>query len=186
MLESTLSQKISDLKKELASIESASHQISHRLELIPRETESLKMDVLKHVLEKRRVATARQRGLTSAIKDGRKMGTGLAVAIAGSVITGLITKDKYAVINGGISGFNGTMQGFGETEWAVSLDNELIVAPCDTIPYKGTWVTFKSLMSAINNLRVEALQGKQLGTIHDMIQEFQRSKGKLVYLSLLD
>jgi len=182
MSESTLSQKISDLQKELASIQSNSRQITHRIELIPGKAESLKMDILKHALEKRRVAAARQRGSTLAFQDNRKMWASLGAAAIGSVISGLIIKGKYAALYGGLSGFDGAMQGLGEAEWAVSLDNELIVTPCNAIPFKGTWVTFKSLMSAIYNLRMEALQGRRLGNLVDIIQALQQTKGKLVYL----
>ena len=49
------------------------------------------------------------------IRDRKKIRTGLAVAAGGLILGGLIVKDKYAALNAGLSGFNGVLQGFGET-----------------------------------------------------------------------
>ena len=186
MSDSRWPQTIAALKKELAWIESSSHGIGSRFEILQREAESLKIEFLKYSLEKQREAIARQRGFDSLIKDRRKIGTGLAAAAGGLILGGLIAKDKYVALNAGLSGFNGVLQGFGETRWAVSLQKELVIAPYDAIPVKGTWVTLESLIAAIHDLETDALQGKQIGTLDNVIQKLQQSRGKLIYIALPD
>jgi hypothetical protein len=177
-------QTIADLKKELACIESSSQGIGRRFGILQREAESLKIEFLKYSLEKQRKAAARQRGFDLLIRDRKKIGTGLAVAAGGLILGGLIAKDKYAALNAGLSGFNGVLQGFGETRWAVSLQKELVIVPYNAIPAKGTWVTLESLIAAIHDLKTEALQGKRLGTFDNIIQRLQQSRGKLIYIAL--
>jgi hypothetical protein len=184
MSDSIWEQTIADLKKELAWIESSSQSIGRRFEILQREAESLKIELLKYSLEKQRKSLARQRGFDSLIRDRKKIGTGFAVAAGGLILGGLIAKDKYAALNAGMQGFNGVLQGFGETRWAVSLQKELVILPYDAIPAKGTWVTLESLIAAIYDLKTEALQGEQLGTLDNIIQRLQQSTGKLIYIAL--
>jgi hypothetical protein len=184
MSDNRWAQTIANLKKELAWIESSSQGIGRRFEILQREAESLKIEFLKHSLEKQRKALARQRGLDLLIRDRKKIGTGLAVAAGGLILGGLITKDKYAALNAGLSGFDGVLQGFGETRWAVSLQKELVIVPYSAIPAKGTWVTLESLIATIHDLKTEALQGKRLGTLDNIIQRLRQSRGKLIYIAL--
>ena len=177
---------VADLKNELAYIGSSCQGVGRRFEILQLEAESLKMDFLKYSLEKRREAVARQRGFTLLIKDRKKIGAGLAVTVGASILGGLIAKNKDAALNAGLSGFNGVLQGFGETRWAVSLQKGLVILPCNAIPAKGTWVTLESLIAAIHDLKTEALQGKRLGTLDNIIQRLQQSKGKLIYIPLLN
>ncbi len=171
------------MKKELAYIESSSQGVGRRFEILQREAESLKIEFPKYSLEKQRRAVARERGFALLIRGRKKIGTGLAVTAGGLILGGLIAKDKYA-LNAGLSGFNGVLQGFGETRWAVSLQKELVIVPYNAIPAKGTWVTLESLIAAIHDLKTETLQGKQLGTLDNIIQRLQQSKGKLIYIAL--
>ena len=175
---------IVDLKKELGYVESSSQGVGRRYEILQREAESLKVEFLEYSLEKQKKTVARQRGLALLIRDRKKVGTGLAVTAGALILWGLIAKDKDAALNAGLSGFNGVLQGFGETRWAVSLQKELVIVPYNAIPAKGTWVTFESLIAAIHELKTEALQGKRLGTLDNIIQRLQQSKGKLIYIAL--
>jgi hypothetical protein len=184
MSDNKWAQTIADLKKGLACIENSSECIGRRFEVLQLEAESLKMDFLKYSLEKQREAVARPRGFTLLIRDRKKIGASLAVTAAESILGGLIAKDKYAALSAGLSGFNGVLQGFGETRWAVSLDKKLVIVPYNAIPAKGTWVTLESLIAAIQDLKTEALQGKRLGTLDNIIQRLQQSKQKLVYIAL--
>ena len=184
MSDSKWAQTIANLKKELACIESSSQAVGRCFEILQREAESLKIEFLKYSLEKQRKAVARQRGFALLIRDRKKIGTGLAVTAGGLILGGLIAKHKDAALNAGLSGFNGVLQGFGETRWAVSLQKKLVIMSCNAIPAKGTWVTLESLIAAINDLKTEALQGKGLGTLDNIIQRLQQSKRKLVYIAL--
>ena len=174
---------IAGLKKELGSIESSSRGVSKRFENLQRQAELLKIESLEYSLEKQRRALVRQRGFALLIKDTKKIRTSLAVTAAVSIFGGLITRNKYATLDAGLSCFNGALQRFGETRWAVSLEKELVIVPDDAIPAKGLWVTFDSLITAIDDFKTEALQGKELGTLDTIIQSFQRSKGKLIYIA---
>ena len=176
-------QIISDLKKELAHIVSSSQDIVSSLEILQQEVEPLKIRFLKYSLAKQREAMESQRGFGLLIKDRKKLGAGIAVAASGFIFGGLVTKNKYDALNAGLSGFHGVLQGFGETKWAVLLQKELVIVPYDAIPAKGTWVTLESLMAAIDDLEIEASEGKQLGTLDNIIQRLQQSRGKLIYIA---
>jgi hypothetical protein len=171
---------IAALKKELAHIVSSSQGIVGRLEILQQEVEPLKIRFLKYSLEKQREAMESERGFDSLIKDRKKLGAGLAVAAGGLIFGGLVTKNKYDALNAGLSGFNGVLQGFGETKWAVLLQKELVIVPYDAIPAKGTWVTLESLMAAIDDLEIEASEGKQLGTLDNFIQRLRMIHTKVL------
>jgi hypothetical protein len=176
---------VADLRNELAYIESACQSVGRGIEILRLEAEPLKMEFLKHSLEKRREAVARQRGFTLLTRDKKKIGASLAVTAANSILGGVIARDKYAALGAGLSGFNGMTQVFGETRWAVSLDKRLMMASYNAIPAEGKWVTLESLISAIDKLKMEALQGKRVGTLDNIIQRLQQSKGKLIYIARL-
>ena len=186
MSDNKWAKSIDDLKKELAYVESSSQGVGRCHEILQREAESLKVEFLEYSLGKKRKVVARQRGFALLIKDRKKMGAGLAVTVGASILRGLIAKDKDAALHAGLLGFNGLLQGFGETRWAVSLQKELVIVPYNAIPAKGTWVTLESLMAAIHDLKTEALQGKRLGTLDTIFQRLQQSKGKLIYIALLN
>jgi hypothetical protein len=173
---------IADLQKELGSIENSSRGVSKRFQNLQRQAEFLKIEFLKYSLENQKTAAMRQRGFTFLIKDKKKVKTGLAVAVGSFFLGGLLSKDKDVALTAGLSSFDGLLQGFGETIWAVSLQKALVVVPDSTIPAKGIWVTFESLFSAIDDLKTEALQGKRLGTFDNIIQKLQQSKGKLIHV----
>jgi len=184
MLDNKWAKIVAELRNELAYIESSCQGIARRFEVLQVEAESLKMDFLEYSLEKQREAAACRRGFTLLIEDRKKMGAGLAATVVNSILGGLIAKDEYAALGAGLSGFNSVLQGFGETRWAVSLDKELVVAPYNAISAKGTWITLESLIAAIHDLKTEALQGKRLGTLDNIIQRLQQSKGKLIRVAL--
>ena len=178
MLDSKWEQTVADLKRGLACIESNSQGLALRLEILQREAEPLKIEFLKYSLEQERKAAARQRGLTSIIKgrDTEKMRISVAVAAVASIIGGLTSKDKWVALNDGWVGLNSALEGFGETTWAVSLDRRLSMAPCNAIPAKGAWVTLESLIAAIDKFKMEAVRGKRVGTLGNIIQRLQQSK----------
>jgi hypothetical protein len=177
-------QTTADLGKELSRIKSSSEGVAERFEILQREAESLKMEFLKYSLEKQRRVVARQRGFTLLITDRKKIGAGLAVTVGASILGGLMAKNKNSALDAGLSGFTGVLQGFGETKWAVSLQRHLVIVPYDAIPANGTWVTFESLIAAIDDLKMETLRGKRLGSLDDIIQRLHQSRGKLIYLLL--
>jgi len=63
-----------------------------------------------------------------------------------SIVGAVLGEDKDAALNAGLSGFNAVLQGLGETEWAVSLDKELVIVPYNVIPAEGISVTLEALL----------------------------------------
>ena len=177
-------QTLVNLDKELASTKDRAEEISNRFEMLAREAESLKIGFLQYSLEKQRKSMARCRGIVSLNRDRRKIRTTLGIADGGFIRGGLIAKDKYAALSAGLSGLNRALEGFGESKWAVSLEKEMVIAPQDSIPSKGTWVTLESLKGVIKDLKEKALQGEQLGTLDDVINRLKQIRIKLVYLSM--
>ncbi len=186
MSDSSWTRTIADLKKELALMESGSRNIGRRSESLQREAEYLRIEFLKYYLEKQRKALARQRGMDLLTRDKKKIGTGLAVAVGGLIFGGLMSKDKYTALNTGMSGFDGVLQGFGKTAWLVSLEKELIVAPYDAMSPRKTWVTFESLIAAVDDLKAEALQGTRLGALDDIIHRLRQSSKLLMTVEVYE
>jgi hypothetical protein len=180
MSDNNWAQVIADLKKELTSIENSARNMARRFQILERQAESLKMEFLKYSLEKQREAMARQRGFALLIRDRKKRATGLVATAGLSILGAAISEDKDAALNACLSGL---LQGLGQTEWAVSLDKELVVVPYNDIPVRGTWVTLESLIAAIDELKTEALQGRRLGTLDNVIQRLRQSRRKLVYIT---
>ncbi len=184
MSDSRWAQTIANLKEELALMESSARSTGKHSQKLQREAEYLKIEFLKHSLEDKRKAAARTRGIGLLARDNRRMGIGLVTAIGGAIFGGLASKNKYIAVNSGLSGLEGVLQGFGKAAWAVSLGKELIVAPRDALSCKLTWVTFESLMIAIDDLKGEALRGKLLGSLDDVMQRLKQSP-KLVHILVL-
>ena len=183
MSNSSWNQTIVNLKNELASIKGRAEEISNRFQMLGGEAESLKIEFLQQSLEKQRGYVARCRGVVSLTRDKKKIGTILAVAAGGFILDGLITKNKYAALNTGMSGLDGALRRYGEAEWAVSLGKEVIVTPEDRLPSKGTWVTLESLKKAMEGLKAEAFRGQQLGNLDNVIHKLEQSR-KLVYFGI--
>ena len=184
MPSSSWNQTLVNLEKELVSIKNRAEEISNRFELLVREAESSKIELLQYSLEKQRESVARRRGIMSLNRDKKKIEASLGIAAGGFILGGLIAKDKYAAMSAGLSGLDGALEGFGETKWAVSLGKKMVIAPHDSIPSKGTWVTLESLKGAIEDLKEKASQGEQLGTLDNVIYRLKQSRRKLVYLSM--
>ncbi len=177
-------QTLANVKEELALMETTARGIGKRSHALQREAEYLKIEFLKQSLEEQRKAAARSRGMGLIARDNRKIGIGLALAVGGAIFGGLRSKNKYTAMNDGLSGLEGMVQELGKADWAVALGKELIVAPRDALPSKAAWVTFESLMTAIEDMKGEALQGKPLGSLGDVIEKLKQSP-KLVHILVL-
>ena len=177
-------QTLDELKQEIASIKGRAGTFSMKFEEICRQAESFKIAFLNHRLEAQRRSLARTRGYTSIMRDRKRLGASLGAAAAGLIFGGIITRDKFAAVNAGLSSFDATLQGLGETAWAVSLGKDLRVVPKDNVTSGKTWVTWESLKSALAQLEREASQGVELGSLDSIISRLQKCR-ELVYLSLL-
>lgn len=177
-------QTLANLKRDIALIESSAKETTTQLEALRREVESFKLDFLMHRLEAKRKAAARSRGATALIRNQRMRRGGLLAAASGFILGGLMTGDPSAALGAGMSGFDGVLQGLGETRWAVSLGKRIVVTPQGSVPPSGTWVTYESLQVALAELREKALTGQELGDLDSLIAKLNRGRRKLIYLNL--
>jgi hypothetical protein len=119
---------LTDFGQELTLIESRAEEILSRFEVLRRQAEFLKVESLGRHLEERRKGIARSRGFTILLKDKRKVRDSLLVTAGSLILGGLISKDKFAAINAGMSGFDGALRGLGEARWFVSMGKRVLVA----------------------------------------------------------
>lgn len=76
----------------------------------------------------------------SLMKNKKRLRGSLLVAAGGFILGELVTKDKFAALNAGLSGFDGVLQRFGHTKWVVSFGKKIVVAPSESIPSEGEWI----------------------------------------------
>ena len=162
------------LRQELALTEAEAKEIGNHFEVLRRETESMKIDALHNYLEKQREFTARNRGTASLIKDSKRVRGSLLFAAGSAILRGLLTRDKFNALTAGMSGFDGVVQGFGESKWRVLLGKRISVVPEETISsqFTGTIrVTLDSFYKTMKELKKRALLGKKLGSLDDVISK---------------
>ena len=169
MSENDWAETLNDFKEEITSIGGIAERCAKKFEKIRRQAESFEVALLNHRLEEQRRSVSRIRGYASIMRDRKWLGASLSAAALGLVVVGAISKDGLAAINGGLSSFDTTLRGLGETAWVVSLGKDLTVPARDTITPGKTWVTWESLKSALAQLEGEASQGVGLGTLDSII-----------------
>ncbi len=182
MKTSDFGQTMVKLGQEAARIEDHAREVSVRFQMLCRKTESLKMGILTRGLESRRKSLARQAGLKSIARDGKKLGVSLAAAAAGIVLGGVLTRDGLSALTVGMSGFDGALQELGKSKWAVSLDRDLLVIHRNQIAPGRTWVTLESLLLALEDLREKACAGEQFGNIGSVAAKLKQGQSKLDHL----
>jgi hypothetical protein len=173
MIENGIGKTLTDFGEKLNLIESRAKKTLTRFEVLRREAEFLKMEFLQRYLGERRKDIARSRGFTILLKDRRKVRDSLLVAAGSFILGGLISKDKFAALGAGMSGFDGVVQGLGETKWFVSLGKKILVAPAGNLLSDRTWFTWESIIAPIEELKKRALRGEQLGSLDDIIDNLK-------------
>ena len=149
----TLDGILKHLRQGLTLTEAEDKEIGSHFEALRRETESMKIDALYNYLEEQRKFTARDRGIASLIKDRKRVRDGLLVAGGGFILGGLLTRDKFGALTAGMSGFDGMVQGLGESKWCVLLGKKISVMPEETISPQVTWVTLASFYDTMEELK---------------------------------
>jgi hypothetical protein len=183
MSKSNWDQTLHDLQQDIASIKSRAGTLSMRFKEISRQSEPLKIAFLSHRLEEQRKSLARTRGYESIMRDRKRLGISLGAAAVGLIFGGIVSRDKLYAANTGLSSFDATLLGLGETNWAISLGQNLRFVPENNITPGKTWVTWGSLKSALARLEKEA-SGVKLGNLDSVISELLK-RGELVYFALL-
>jgi hypothetical protein len=168
--------RIADFKQEVTQIRLRASNSSINFHEQQKQAECLKVQFLTHELEAKRKSLARNRGLDSFAHNKKNLPVALGIAAAASVFAGIVSGDKYTTAGAGISGFNGALQGLGETDWVVCLDRQLTVRPRNSITAGRVWFTWHSVRAALDELEQQAQNGTQLGNFEAVISEVRRSK----------
>lgn len=173
-----------NLRRELTQVKESARGISRQLTTLCNGVRPLEISLLRQVLEKRRESVTLQSGVTSAIRDKRKLGIGLGLAVTATILGGAVGNNKYSALNDGLSALRGTLLGFGKSEWAVSLDAELRVLPRNQISAGCSWVTLESLLQILAQPwdRSEPSSCHCFSSIADVISLI-RKRPELVYLT---
>ena len=153
------------LKKELDCIEVNSREIGRCFEALCRETESLKVDALQNYVKEQKKSVARAIGFSSLIKDKKRVRNSLLVAAGSFVFGGLLTRDKFGALAAGMSGFDGMVQGFGESKWGVLLGKKISVVPEVTISPQVTWITLASFYKMNGRIEKEVTSWRKTGEL---------------------
>ena len=162
------------LRDELASIKSKALGIHSSLESLLSEAEMIKILVIEFYIEKQKQAASRDKGITSLFQDKRRVRDSLIVAAGSFVFGGLLTKNKFQALSAGLSGFDGMVQGFGETRWCVLIGNKISVVPEGAISAKVPWITLANFYRAIEELKRRALAGVKLGNLDGVISKLMK------------
>jgi len=172
----TLDGILKHLRQKLTLTEAEAKKIGSHFEVLRRETESMKIDALHNYLEEQRKSTARDRGTAYLIKDSKRVRDSLLVAAGSFILGGLLTRDKFGALTAGMSGFDGMVQGFGESKWRVLLGKRILVVPEETISPQVTWITLASFHKTIEELKKRALSGDKLGNLDDVISKLTKKR----------
>ncbi len=168
-LETTLNR----LKRELSSTRDRAQASTGKLDALRREIESFKIDFINNNLEQQRRSIARQRGFSLLARDKRTTQAGLAVGIGSAIFGGLLGKDASSALSSAVAGFDGLVRGLGESIWYVSLSNRIKVAPQDYVGQNEGWVTWASVMTALERLKKEASAGEELSSLDSIIRRLK-------------
>ena len=175
MTETDWEKRVHGLRQQLTLIKSRAHKDSVKFQELWKQTECCKVQFLAYQLEARRKHLARSRGVAS-LAERKKSLPLLRVAAGAAILTGIITKDGIAAVNAGVKSLSGALQGIGETEWIVCLEQNLAVAPWDNIKQKGVWVTWDSLKIAMHESEELVKNGTHLGNLDNIIYKLKKSK----------
>ena len=160
---------VADLRHEIKRIESTARGLSTKLVAFRKVIQGLKPEYLQLALEEQIQFEARARGIGLITRDKRKLRDSLLVAAGGFILGSLVSKDGLTALNMGVSGFDGTIQGFGQAKWYFSLGKRIVVASGDSPPAQGKWVSWESLKNQIAQLKGKAQRGEYLGNIDNII-----------------
>ena len=170
----TLDRILEHLKQELDLTTVKAEEIKNRFEALCRETESMKVDVLQNCVEEQKKSVARNIGMSYLIKDKKRVRDSLLVAAGSFVFGGLLTRDKFGALVAGMSGFDGVIQGFGESKWCVLLGKNISVVPEEKIPLKVPYIPLASFYKTMENLKKRALAGGKLENLDAVIAKIKR------------
>lgn len=148
MLRNGYRETLAKMRQELTLIEAQTEIISRQSEHLQREVESSKVELLQRLLEQKIASEARRRGVVSVMKDRKRLRNSMLVAAGGFILGALLTQDKWAALNAGLSGLDGTLQGLGCARWIVLLGKRILVTTSESTPLGGKWFPWENLKLA--------------------------------------
>ena len=176
MLSNEHKETLAKMRQKLTLIETRAKKISQHFQQLTREVESLKVESLQKLLAKKIKSEARRRGIASVIRDRKRFESGALSAVGNFIIGGLLTQDKWAAVNSGLSGLDGALQGFGRARWVVLLGKSIVVAASENNQLEGKWLAWDSLKLAMEELRKKAQLGEALGTLDDVLSRLEQKR----------
>jgi len=180
MTEMGWKKRVHGLRQQLTLIKSRAHKDSARFQELWRQIEYCKVLFLAHQLEARRKFLVRSRGGVVSLAERKKSLPLLGIATGIAVLAGMITKDGTVAVNAGVASSDGVLRALGETEWVVCLGQNLVVAPRDSDRQGKIWVTWKSLMVALDELAIRT-KDESLGNLENIIAELLKNEN-IVFL----
>ena len=162
------------LRQELTLTEAKAREIRSRFKLLCRDAEYIKIDALQKYLEERKKSAARERGIDYLIKDKKMVRDSLLIAAGSFILGGLLTRDKFGALTAGMSGFDGVIQGVGESKWYVLLGKKISVVPEEMIFPQATGIAFDSFCRMLEELKRRALAGEKLGNLDDIVSQIMK------------
>lgn len=107
------------------------------------------------------------------------MRNSLIFAAVSFVVGGLLTRDEFGALTAGMAGFDGMVQGLGESKWSVVLGNKIPVVQEEMISPQVTRVTLASFHKTMEKLKKRALAGEKLGNLENVISKLPQ-KSRLI------
>ena len=177
--------RVNALRQEVSQIANQAGVSSGQIRALQVQAECCKVQLLAHILEAKRKSLARNRGAASITQNGKGLPLAFGITAAASVLTAIVSKGRVAPADAGMSALNGALQGLGEAEWAVCLGRKIVLVPREEIGPGRSWLTWESVMAALNELGQRAQPGAQLGDFNAVILEVSRSKELVTYVSVV-
>jgi len=176
MSSNSWSRTIADLRKELASTEGEARQIASNIDLLRKDMEALKVEVIYYYLEQQRKTLACSRGFGTLITSRERKRYALLTGVGGFILGGIMGKDLSSAIGAGLTGLESLARGLGETRWYVLLGSKILVVPEKEIKSGASRVTLRDLTVALDKLMRKALAGVKLGSLDDIISKLSGGK----------
>ncbi len=87
-----------------------------------------------------------------------------------------MTKDKFTALSAGMSGFDGMVKGFGDSNWHVLIGKKLAVVPDEAITLQATRLSLICFNEKMEELKKRAINGGRMGNLDDIISRLIRKR----------
>ncbi len=159
------------LEKEVISIRSGAREVTENIKRLSSETESLKITILQGYAELLKQTAARDKGMAYLFRDKEKMKAGVLIGTSSFVLAALISRNFSDAMLAGMSGLDGMVKTFGESNWCLILGEKISVVSDDNIPRNASWIPLNSFYTKIKILQEEVKLGETLGSLDDIIDK---------------